>query len=82
MSILIDKNTKCLVQGVGNQGNHIVMIVIPSPGAIAAGMKAGPVIATDHYNHYSLTRTIEDALGLDPLTNNDKYAVPLNEFWN
>ena len=77
-----DEDYNNLPLGVGNQGNHIVMIVIPSPGAIAAGMKAGPVIATDHYNHYSLTRTIEDALGLDPLTNNDKYAVPLNEFWN
>ena len=33
------------------------------------------------YNHYSLLRTIEDSLGLAPLTNNDAYAAPLNDFW-
>jgi hypothetical protein len=57
------------------------MVVIPSPGAVAAGMADGPFIADDHYNHYSLQRTIEESLGLDPLTNNDKYAQPMNEFW-
>jgi hypothetical protein len=44
-------------------------------------MRAGHFVADDYNNHYSLQRTIEDALGLPPLTNNDKYAQPLNEFW-
>ena len=57
------------------------MVVIPSPGAVAAGMRSGPFLATNHYNHYSLLRTIEEALRLPPLTNNDRYAVPMNEFW-
>ncbi len=34
-----------------------------------------------HYDHYSLLTTIEHALGLPALTNNDKYAQPMNEFW-
>jgi hypothetical protein len=27
-------------------------------------------------------RFIEDSLGLPTLTNNDKFAAPLNEFWD
>ena len=38
-------------------------------------------VADDHNNHYSLLRTIEDSLRLLPLTNNDKFAQPMNEFW-
>jgi len=63
------------------------MIVIPSPGAAydrdtnPTGMRAGAFVADDYYNHYSLQRTIEDSLGVAPLTNNDKYAQPMNEFW-
>ena len=67
--------------GIGNEGNHVVMVVIPNQAAITAGMKGGAFVATDYYNHYSLQRTIELALGLDPLTQNDKYAQPMNEFW-
>lgn len=67
--------------GIGNEGNHVVTVVIPNEAAILSGMKSGPFVATDYYNHYSLQRTIELALGLDPLTNNDKYAQPMNEFW-
>ena len=32
-----------------------------------------------HYNHYSTARTIEQALGLAPLTANDGYAPPIND---
>lgn len=32
-----------------------------------------------HYDHYSIARTIEDALGLPGLTANDSYATPLND---
>jgi hypothetical protein len=77
-----DEDNNNLSLGFDNQGNHVVMIVIPSPGAVAAGMRAGHFEVTDHLNHYSLLRTIDDALGLPPLTQNDRYATPMNGFWS
>ena len=44
-------------------------------------MKGGAFVASDYHNHHSVQRTIELALGLNPLTNNDEYAQPMNEFW-
>jgi hypothetical protein len=46
----------------------------------------GPTIKKEYksttiYNHYSLLRTIEDAWGLPTLTENDKKAKPMNEFF-
>ena len=79
--LTFDEDYNNLSLGIGNEGNHIVTIVIPSPGAVAAGMRVGVFVADDYYNHYSLQRTIEEALGLPPLTNNDRYAQPMNEFW-
>jgi predicted NBD/HSP70 family sugar kinase len=79
--VTFDEDNNNLDLGFGNEGNHIVTVVIPSPGAIAAGMRSGPFIASNHYNHYSLLRMIEDSLGLPSLTNNDAYAAPMNEFW-
>ena len=67
--------------GASNEGNHVVTVVIPSPGAVTGGMKRGHFTATNHYDHYSLLTTIEQALGLPALTNNDKHAQPMNEFW-
>ena len=34
------------------------------------------------YTHYSLLRTIEGALGLGPLTRNDRYAQPVNDVFS
>ena len=79
--VTFDEDNNNLDLGFGNDGNHIVTVVIPSPGAVAAGMRSGPFVASDHLNHYSLLRMIEDSLGLPSLTNNDKYAAPMNEFW-
>ena len=79
--LTFDEDYNNLTTGIGNQGNHIVMVVIPSPGAVVSGMRGGAFVADGNYNHYSLQRTIEESLGLDPLTNNDKYAQPMNEFW-
>ena len=79
--VTFDEDNDNLSLGFGDEGNHIVTVVIPSPAAIAAGMRSGPFVATDHYNHYSLLRMIEDSLGLPNLTNNDKFAPPMNEFW-
>jgi len=80
--VTFDEDNNNTSLGFGNEGNQVVFVVIPSPGAVAAGMRSGAFNATDHYNHYSLLRFIEDALGLPPLTNNDKFAAPLNEFWD
>ncbi len=39
-------------------------------------MRSGPFTDDSYANHYSLLRTIEDALGLPSLTDNDTYAQP------
>jgi hypothetical protein len=79
--LTFDEDYNNISLGIGNQGNHITTVVIPSPGAVASGMRGSHFVADDYYNHYSLLRTIEDSLGLPPLTNNDKYAQPMNEYW-
>lgn len=79
--VTFDEDYNNITTGVGNEGNHIVTVVIPNQAAIDSGMRDGHFVADDHYNHYSLLRTIEDSLGVGPLTNNDKYANPMNEFW-
>jgi Phosphoesterase family len=79
--ITFDEDYNNLSLGIGNQGNHIVTVVIPSPGAVASGMRDGHFVADDYNNHYSLLRTIEDSLGLPPLTNNDRFAEPMNDYW-
>jgi Phosphoesterase family len=79
--VTFDEDYNNITTGVGNEGNHIVMIVIPSQGAVDGGMREGHFVADDNNNHYSLLRTIEDSLGLLPLTNNDQFAQPMNEFW-
>jgi hypothetical protein len=79
--VTFDEDNNNLSLGFGNEGNHIVTVVIPNQAAIDAGMRSGPFIASSHLDHYSLLRMIEDSLGLPTLTNNDKYAAPMNEFW-
>lgn len=79
--VTFDEDNDNLSLGFGDEDNHILTVVIPSPAAIADGMRGGHFIATDYYNHYSLLRMIEDSLGLPTLTNNDKFAPPMNEFW-
>jgi hypothetical protein len=79
--VTFDEDSGVINLGFGNDGNHVVAVVIPSPGAVAAGMRGGSFTATGQYNHYSLLRFIEDSLGVAPITNNDEYATPMNEFW-
>ncbi|MBD8900296.1 alkaline phosphatase family protein [Rhodanobacter sp. DHG33] len=55
-------------------GNHIATILVGSPGAVQAGYTSNA-----SYNHFSVGRTIENALGIAPLTNNDQYAQPIND---
>jgi Phosphoesterase family len=73
-----DEDYDNLSLDIGNHGNHIPMIVIPSPNS---GMRQGHLVAGNYNNHYSLLRTIEDALQLLRLTNNDRFAQPMNEYW-
>ncbi len=77
-----DEDNNNLSLGFGNQGNNVPMIVIPSDGAVTlGGMQSGNFTTDAYYNEYSLMATIEDALGLAPLTDNDMYAQPMNAFW-
>ncbi len=80
--VTFDEDNNNITLGIGNEGNHVVTVVIPSPLAVSeGGMRGGAFVVTDRYDHYSTLRTIEDALGLPTMTNNDKYATPLNGFW-
>jgi hypothetical protein len=54
--------------------NRVGTILVGSQGLV----RAGATSATS-YNHYSTSRTIENALGLAPLTANDQYALPIND---
>jgi hypothetical protein len=54
--------------------NHVATILLGSAGLVRAGYQS-PTPA----NHYSIARTLEEALSIPSLTANDKYARPLNE---
>jgi hypothetical protein len=81
--LTFDEDNNNLSLGFGNDGNNVPMIVIPNEDAVAnGGMQSGPFTTDSYYNQYSLMATIEDSLGLAPLTANDTYATPMNAFWN
>ncbi len=81
--VTFDEDNNNITLGFGNEGNHVVTVVIPSPLAVSAGgMKGGAFVATDPYNHYSTLRTIEDALGAAADDQQRQVRpTPLNEFW-
>ncbi|WP_346779307.1 alkaline phosphatase family protein [Mycobacterium camsae] len=86
--ITFDEDFNNLSLGIGNQGNLISTVVIPNEAAVTlGGMQSGPFVTNSHYNHYSLMSTLEYALSpvagtpFATLTNNDRYAVPMNDFW-
>jgi hypothetical protein len=56
--------------------NQVAGIVIGSQGTVAPRTSS-----STRYTDYSLGRTIENALGLAPLTPNDTYALPVNDVW-
>jgi Phosphoesterase family len=58
----------------GEFDNHIATVLVGSQGKVRAGY-----LSNTHANHYNVARTIEEALGIPPLTSNDKYAQPLND---
>ncbi len=52
--------------------------LVPTIVLASTGVRAG-YVSRIRYTHYSLLRTIEAALGLGTLTQNDRYAQPLND---
>lgn len=54
--------------------NQVVGVALASQGAVKAGYTSPRA-----YDHYSISRTIESALGLGGITPNDIYAQPLND---
>jgi hypothetical protein len=85
--VTFDEDNNNLSLGFGNDGNNVPMIIIPNGGAVTNGdMEAGHFTTDAYYNEYSLMATIEDTLHgtsgtVTPLTDNDKYATPMNAFW-
>lgn len=54
--------------------NQVATVLIGSQNTVTAG-----ATSASRYTHYSLGRTIDDALGLTPVTTNDQYAQPVND---
>ena len=72
-----DEDGNNLPGGFGNgQTNQVATILAGSPGTVKTGYTSNV-----RYDHYSTARTIEQALGLAPLTTNDQYATPINDIW-
>jgi hypothetical protein len=59
------------------QTNQVATILVGSQGLVKTGYQSSA-----RYDHYSAARTIEQALGLQPMTSNDKYADPVNDAFN
>ncbi|MBV8529173.1 MAG: ricin-type beta-trefoil lectin domain protein [Candidatus Dormibacteraeota bacterium] len=59
------------------QTNQVATIVLGSQNTVKAGYSS-----TVRYDHYSTGRTIEQALGLAPLTANDTYATPFDDIFH
>jgi hypothetical protein len=70
-----------LADSVENAGKKWAAYEQSMPAPSNSGMRQGHLVAVNYNNHYSLLRTIENSLGLPPLTNNDKFAQPMNEYW-
>jgi len=56
--------------------NHIPTYVLASQGLVKADY-----LSHVRYDDYSLGATVEAALGLPPMTSNDRYAAPLSDIW-
>ncbi len=54
---------------------------VPTLMLASQGVRHG-FVSTQRYTHYSLLRTIEGALGLAPLTANDRFAEPVNDVFS
>jgi hypothetical protein len=56
------------------QTNQVATILVGSQSLVRHGFQSAV-----RYDHYSTARTIEQALGLAPLTDNDRFATPIND---
>ncbi|HEY3773856.1 MAG TPA: alkaline phosphatase family protein [Solirubrobacteraceae bacterium] len=54
---------------------------VPTLMLASQGVRQG-FVSPRRYTHYSLLRTIEGALGLQPLTANDRFADPVNDVFS
>jgi hypothetical protein len=61
-------------EDTSDPGNHVATVVVGSQGTVPAQRQSN-----SRYDHYGTGRTIEAALGLPPITANDRYAIPLND---
>jgi hypothetical protein len=59
------------------QTNRVATILVGSQNSVKRGFQSAV-----RYDHYSAARMIEAALGLSPLTDNDRYATPINDAFN
>ncbi|MFL6112219.1 MAG: alkaline phosphatase family protein, partial [Catenulispora sp.] len=57
--------------------NQIPTILLGSQNSVKAG-----ATSAQRTDQYGLLRTVDKALGLAPLTNNDAYAATVNDAWN
>lgn len=60
-----------------NYPNQVPTILLGSQNSVKAG-----ATSAQRTDQYGLLRTIDKALGLAPLTNNDGYAATVNDAWN
>jgi hypothetical protein len=58
---------------IAQPANGVAAVLVGSRGTVRAGYTS-----LARYDHYSMARTIEEALGVGPFTANDEYAVPVN----
>jgi Phosphoesterase family len=56
--------------------NHVATYVLGSQGLVK-----DDYVSQLRYTDFSLVGTIEDALGIGPMTSNDEYAQPLSDIW-
>ncbi|GHE10404.1 alkaline phosphatase family protein [Streptomyces alanosinicus] len=59
-----------------NYPNRVPTVLIGSQGSVATGYHSD-----QRTDQYGLLRTVDRALGLTPLTNNDRYAATVNDVW-
>jgi hypothetical protein len=63
----------------GNADNRIYTLFLGD--MVKPANQQDPKALGKLYTHYSVLRTIEDNFGLEPLTANDRAAVPITDIW-
>jgi hypothetical protein len=63
----------------GNADNRIYTLFLGD--MVKPANQQDPKALAKPYTHYSVLRTIEDNFGLEPLTTNDRAAVPIIDIW-